>query len=199
MTYDHHRHYRQSIRLKEYDYSQSGAYFVTICSKDRACLFGEIVDGEMLLNETGQMVRNMWNDLDDRYPDIETDEFVVMPNHLHGIIVIVGAQFIAPVETVTPSDCNAINHKKQGVINHAPTVGNIVRAFKARCTHAINKIRDTPGIPVWQRNYYDHIIRGEQEMNRIRGYIIENPAKWIEDKDNPENIIHQGGETPPLR
>jgi REP element-mobilizing transposase RayT len=146
-------------------------YFVTICTHSRECLFGDVV-GEMRLNDAGQMVRRIWNDLPIKYPGIEIDEFVVMPNHAHGIIIVVGAQFIASF------DCDTINrNKKQGVMNHAPTVGEIVRAFKARCTHAINQIRTTPGYPVWQRNYYEHIIRGEGEMNRIRRYIIDNPAK----------------------
>jgi hypothetical protein len=118
-----------------------------------------------------------------------------MPNHFHGIIVIVGAQFIAPCG----NDHDAINnHKrhgamKQGVINHAPTtIGNMVRAFKARCTHAINEIRNTPGHPLWQRNYYEYIIRSEEEMNRIREYIINNPLKWSEDEDNAVNFTRRG-------
>lgn len=188
MKYDSDRHHRRSIRLKGYDYSQTGAYFVTVCMQNGECLFGNIVDGEMRLNDAGQMIQNVWNALPAKYPDIETDEFIVMPNHIHGIIVIVGAQFIAPFK------CNAINqNKKQGVINHAPTVGEIVRAFKSRCTHAINKIRNTPGHPVWQRNYYEHIIRNEEEMNRIRNYITSNPVQWAEDVDNLENIIRRGG------
>jgi REP element-mobilizing transposase RayT len=122
-------------------------------------------------------------------PNIELDEFMVMPNHVHGIIVIVGAQFIAPI------DCDAINqNKKPGAINHAPTIGEIVRSFKALCTHAINQTRNTPGHPVWQRNYYERVIRDGNELKRIRDYVIHNPLKWESDEDNPIQLqIHGAG------
>ncbi len=188
MKYDPDKYHRRSIRLKGYDYSEAGAYFVTICTQGRECLFGDIVDGEMRLNDHGEIIEKYWEDLSTHYSCIESDEFVIMPNHFHGIIVIVGAQFIAPF------DCDTINqNKKQGAINRAPTVGEIVRAFKARCTHAINHIRTTPGTSLWQCNYYEHIIRNEEEINRIRKYISENPAKWTEDENNPANIIHCRG------
>ena len=180
MTYNSEIHHRRSIRLKDYDYSQSGAYFVTVCAWKKECLFGEIQNGEMLLNDAGIMVHKLWNGLSVKYPDIETDEFVVMPNHIHGMVVIVGAQFIAPF------DCDAINqNRKQGAINHAPTIGEIVRAFKARCTCAINATRNAPGVPLWQRNYYEHIIRDERELHAIRKYIRYNPLKWEEDTEYP--------------
>lgn len=185
MTFDPDIRHRRSIRLKGYDYSEAGASFVTICTQGMEYLFGDIGDNEMRLNDAGTMVRDLWHKIPDHFPHTDIDEFVVMPNHVHGIIVIVGAQFIAPF------DCDAINNNKnqgvmkQGAINRAPTVGEIVRAFKARCTHAINQIRNTPRRPVWQRNYYEHIIRNEEEMNRIREYIIDNPARWAEDEDNP--------------
>lgn len=188
MPYDPDIHHRRSIRLKGYNYSEAGAYFVTVCAHNRECLFGEIVDGEMRLSDAGRMVKQCWNDITIHFPYVGLDEFVVMPNHVHGIIVIVGAQFIEPI------NCDETNRNKehgtikQGAMNRAPTVGEIVRAFKARCTHAINQIHNTPGHPVWQRNYYEHIIRNEDEMNRIRQYIICNPAKWAEDLDNPANI-----------
>jgi REP element-mobilizing transposase RayT len=146
----------------------------------------------MRLNDAGAMILDVWHKIPEHFPNIDIDEFVVMPNHFHGIIVV-GAQFIVPF------NCDAINQKKkqgvtnQGVMNHAPTVGEIVRAFKARGTHAINQTRNSPGHPVWQRNYYEHIIRSEEEMNRVREYIMGNPLKWAEDKDNPANIIRGGG------
>jgi putative transposase len=172
MKYDPEKHHRRSIRLKGYDYSEAGAYFVTICTYNRECLFGDIVDGEMRLNDAGAMVRDVWHTIPEHFPHADIDEFVVMPNHVHGIIVIVGAQFIAPF------DCDAINNNKkqgamkQGAMNRAPTtVGEIVRAFKARCTHAINQIHNTPGRPIWQRNYYEHIIRS------CRGSINQTPTE----------------------
>jgi putative transposase len=198
MKYAPEKHRRCSLRLKEYDYSQAGAYFVTIYTRDRECLFGDIVDGEMRLNEYGRIVANRWDAIPDYIENVQRDEFVVMPNHVHGIIILnnVGAQFIAPTgnNRQTPQQTPQIN---QGVINHAPTtVGEIVRAFKARCTHIINQIRNTPGYPIWQRNYYEHVIRNDDDLNRIRQYIIENPMNWHKDTDNPANIIHRRGEWP---
>jgi REP element-mobilizing transposase RayT len=202
MKYTPDNHHRRSTRLNRYDYSQAGAYFVTICTWQKECLFGDIGNNEMTLNEYGTIVANHWDVISDYVANVERDEFVVMPNHVHGIIILnnVGAQFIAPYQFIAPVGNNrpapqrsAINqNKNQGVINHAPTVGEIVRAFKARCTHMINQIRNTPGHPVWQRNYYEHVIRNEDDLNRIRQYIIDNPIKWADDENNPENIICRG-------
>ena len=157
---------------------------MTICAQGRECLFGDVVDGEMRLNDAGIMVCDAWHKIPKHFLHTDIDEFVVMPNHIHGIIMIVGAQFIAPIRKTVAEN--------QGVINHAPTVGEIVRAFKARCTHAINRIHNTLGYAVWQRNYYEHVIRDGKEMDRIRGYIIDNPAKWNDDEDNPANITCKG-------
>ena len=184
--------------MKEYDYSQAGAYFVTVCAWKKENIFGEIKSCEMLLNEYGEIVMKCWDDLSNYYPNAQLDEFSVMSNHIHGIVSLsnVGAQFIAPVRKTTVEKQGVMkkglmnqvptenNRSKQGAINHAPTVGEIVRAFKARCTHAINKIRNTPGVPVWQRDYYEHIIRDDRELHTIRQYIRYNPSKWDEDEEN---------------
>jgi putative transposase len=192
-------HHRRSIRLGNYDYSQAGAYFVTLCAQDKECLFGEINDGEMKLNEAGEMVQGVWEQLQDRFCDIELDAFIVMPNHIHGIINIVtpnhahgiinnvGARFIAP-KTRTAPQKQMVNESNRGtvnksVINHAPMLGQIIRAFKARCAYGINKFRNSPGMPVWQRNYYERVIRNEQELNKTRVYITDNPFKWTEDEN----------------
>ena len=185
MRYNRDMHRRRSIRLKEYDYSQSGAYFVTICAWNRECLFGEVVDGGIRLNESGIIIQDIWNATPNHFQNIELDEFIIMPNHIHGIVIIVGAQFIAPFRKTTAVKQGIMN---RGVMNHAPTVGEILRAFKGRCTHAINKIRNTPGIPVWQRNYYEHIVRNDSELNSIREYIMNNPLKWDMDENNPVNV-----------
>jgi putative transposase len=179
MTYKSEIHHRRSIRLRNYDYSQAGAYFVTVCAWNRECLFREIKNGDTFLNELGDIVMKCWDLIPTHFPHVEIDEFVVMPNHIHGIVILsnVGAQFIAPFRKTTT--------EYQGVMNHAPTVGKIVRAFKARCTHMINNVRNTPGGPLWQRNYYEHIIRDESELHRIREYIRDNPVKWHEDEENP--------------
>jgi REP element-mobilizing transposase RayT len=181
MKYDHYIYHRSSTRLKGYDYSQAGAYSVTICTQDRECLFGDVFDGAMRLNDAGQMVHKIWNDLSVKYPDIETDEFVVMPNHVHGIIMLSGRGDIGHPRGTLPG-----------------SVGRIVQVFKSLTTHEyIRGIRGNGWPPfngrLWQRNYYEHIIRSEEEMNRVREYIMGNPLKWAEDKDNPANIIRGGG------
>lgn len=177
MKYNPETHHRRSIRLKGYDYSQAGAYYVTICAWNGGHVFGKIVNSEREFSPIGTIIQQEWCNIPVRFPQVELDTYIIMPNHLHGIIIAnyVGAQFIAP-------------NRNQGVINHAPTLGNIVRAFKARCTYTINQIRETPGMPVWQRNYFEHVIRNEYELHRIREYIINNPVRWEEDEYNPENL-----------
>ena len=149
----------------------------------------------MFLNKSGDMVMKYWEKIPAHFPHVETDEFIVMPNHVHGIIVLsdVGAQLIAPFRKATTENQGVMNHAPTGnngmnpdVMNHAPAVGKIVRAFKAGCTHMINAMRNRPGMPVWQRNYYEHIIRDEKELYAIREYIRCNPLKWDEDEENPE-------------
>ncbi|CBL45870.1 Hypothetical protein HDN1F_22870 [gamma proteobacterium HdN1] len=172
--FDPNFHHRHSLRLKNYDYSQAEAYFVTICTQHRACLFGEVVDGGVQLSAAGRMVLDVWNEIPVHYLGVDVDAFVVMPNHVHGVVVItnpVGAQFNAP--------------NTQGAMNRAPTLGEIVRAFKARSTRNI-RLRE-PGASVWQRNYYEHIIRSEESLTRIREYIINNPLQWALDRENPAN------------
>jgi REP element-mobilizing transposase RayT len=181
--------------LRDYDYSRAGAYFVTICAWQRECLFGEILDGAARLNDMGRMVLECWGAIPDHFPHVELDAFVIMPNHIHGIVVIndpVGAQFIAPEQFIAPQMVKpnpghegAMN---QGAMNRAPTLGAIVRAFKARCTHTLNQSRNNPGTPVWQRNYYERVIRDEGEMDGIRQYIAGNPAKWEEDENHPAQV-----------
>jgi len=181
------RHHRRSIRIKGYDYSQVGAYFVTICTHNRACLFGEVVAGEMRLNDAGRIVHGVWNDLPNHYPYVELDAFVVMPNHVHGIIIIVGAG-LKPAPTITtglkPAPTITTGLKPAPTAKHG--LPEIVRAFKTFSSRHINELRGTPGLPVWQRNYYEHIIRNEDSLNRIRQYIFHNPARWTWDRENPE-------------
>ena len=169
MTYKPEQHHRRSIRLKGYDYSNAGAYFITICTWQRECLFGVIDDDKMQLTNSGKIIDSIWTTLPEHYPNITVDLHVVMPNHFHGIINII------PSET-TP--------KEQGVINHAPTIGEIIRGFKARCTHRINQIQSNRGGYLWQRNYFERVIRNEQELATIRTYIDNNPTQWNTDKYN---------------
>jgi len=162
---------RRSLRLKDYDYAQAGAYFVTVCIQNRLCLFGGIVDGEMRLNDAGRMVRSMWEALPNWFPGMELDAFVVMPNHVHGIATLVGAGLALPEE--------------KGAASSAPTLGDSVRAFKSLSAIRVNRLLMRAG-SLWQRNYYEHVIRSDREMDRIREYIATNPCKWALDRENPQ-------------
>ena len=276
MKYDPDRHNRRSIRLRGYDYSRSGAYFVTVCTQNRKCLLGEIRDGEMVLNDAGQMVERWWLELNGKYPFIQMDEFVVMPNHFHGIINIIGASDPAnivvyggahtgaplrrpipdyddtsvPVNIVVGADLRvrpvpdhrgAIDHDDtsdhrgaidhgdasdhRGAIDHGgahtgaplrrPIPGHgdasvpvnivvhggahtgaplhaVLQWFKTMTTNEYIRGVKQHGWPpfpgkLWQRNYYEHIIRNDMEMDRIRKYIINNPLKWDLDRENPNS------------
>ena len=178
MKYDAEKHHRRSIRLKGYDYGSVGAYFVTICTQNRACWFGAVADGEMQLNEVGRIAQVSWHELPARFPNISLEVSVVMPNHIHGII-IVGAQFIAPQDRIL----NLIASTSQGAMNRAPTLGEIVRSYKAVSSRVIRR-STTPDF-AWQRNYYEHVIRGDDSLNRIRQYVLDNPSHWVFDRENP--------------
>lgn len=164
---------RKRLRLAGFNYSESGAYFVTICAKDRARLFGEISNGVMCVNRFGGIVQECWNDLQNHYATIAVDAFVVMPNHVHGIIVIVERDRTVG-EGLRPSPT--------GVERHG--LPEIMRAFKSFSARRINEIRCTPGLPVWQRNYFEHIIRNDKSLDQIRQYIATNPQRWKDDKEN---------------
>jgi REP element-mobilizing transposase RayT len=174
MAYNPDIHHRRSIRLQNYDYSQQGAYFVTICTLQRECLFGEIIEREIQLNDYGKIVLKWWNKLNQHFPKVETDAFVIMPNHIHGIVVIEKSKGRTEV-TETENVRNA-------------HLGQIIAYFKYQSTKQINGIRGLPGVRIWQRNYYEHIIRNEDVLNRAREYIIDNPASWDKDRENPERI-----------
>ncbi len=191
-------HHRHSLRLKGYDYSQSGAYFVTICTQGRECLFGDVVDGEMRLNEAGCMIQKWWNESAEKFKNAEVDEYAIMPNHFHGIILIVGAALCGrPEINVQPSTTE--NTKAGQPHRVAPTLGNIIDWFKTMTTNEyIRNVRQKNWTPfngkLWQRTYYEHIIRNEQSLQEIREYITNNPAKWAEDENNPVNIAIRRGE-----
>jgi REP element-mobilizing transposase RayT len=173
---------RRSLRLKGYDYSQAGAYFVTVCAYVKECLFGEVIGGEMQMNELGRKVQEVWNDLPAHYPHVATGAFAVMPNHVHGVIVI-GARI--------DTDFVRAGLKRAG-LKPAPTrrhgLPEIVRAFKTFSARRINEFRGISGVPVWQRNYYEHVIRNDADYNRIAEYIANNPQRWMEDALHPDAI-----------
>ena len=175
---------RRSIRLKDHDYSQAGAYYITVCTQERECLFGQVVDGQMQLNEAGRIVQAVWDGLSQFHDGIELDAFVVMPNHVHGIIVIrasVGAIHELPVQAIheSPATPARIADRRRMLLS------KIVGRFKMVSGKEINFLRQTMGQPVWQRNYYEHIIRDEESLRRIRRYIADNPAQWDFDRENP--------------
>ncbi|MBC7263536.1 MAG: hypothetical protein H5T64_04160 [Chloroflexi bacterium] len=176
MTHDPEKHHRRSIRLQDYDYSQPGAYFLTICTQDQQCLFGEIVDGEMQLNDAGRMIARWWEELPNKFPSAETDEYVVMPNHFHGIVIIVGADLC-----VRPDPGTHVGVPLPEMVQwfKTMTTNEYIRGVKQHGWHPF------PG-KLWQRNYYEHVIRNEQSLHRIREYIATNPQRWSLDKENPQ-------------
>ncbi|MEP7168016.1 MAG: transposase [Bacteroidota bacterium] len=226
MKYNPTIHHRRSIRLKGYDYSQSGAYFITICCQDMKHRFGKIENGEMILNEYGIIAYNEWGKLSERFLNFELDVFQIMPNHLHGIIILTdivratlavaqnpAAQNSIPkitpdqneFEQITNDDINLkIGQNQNGqphlntgqpqgiaptsetiAIKTNATIGDIVGAYKSLVANAcldIYKMKNETMGKLWQRNYYEHIIRNEQSCKTISEYIINNPAKWKNDK-----------------
>jgi putative transposase len=164
---------RRSIRLKGYDYSANGAYFITICVHHRECLLGEIHDGEMILNYYGAIVKDIWGSLPDRVSDIELDEYVIMPNHFHAIISIDKS----PESTEIHKDLNVDDIKARRKMILPKVVGR----FKMLTAKTINQSREIEGA-FWQRNYYERVIRSEEDCQIIRQYIINNPVQWEMDE-----------------
>jgi putative transposase len=311
MRFDPERHRRRSMRLKGYDYSQAGAYFVTICTQGRACLFGEVVDGEMRLNDAGRMVVAEWERLPALFSNVVLDAFVVMPNHIHGIVILtdpaddatdgataigatisgattggaatggattrvapttagddappvgaglvpalstmagddappVGAGLVPALSTMARDDADPVGaglvpapsvpapstpaqsvpapsvpapstpaqsvpapsvpapstpaQSVPALSTPAPTLGDVIGAFKSRVTvEYIRGVKTFGWTPfdrrLWQRNYYEHIIRNEEALNRIRRYIVENPIRWAFDRENPFAVEIESEET----
>jgi len=198
--YDPHKHHRRSIRLKGYDYTQSGAYFVTIVTHGRELLFDDPV--------LRRVAETMWQRVPRHFPHVELDEWVVMPNHIHGIIVITavgathstdnastaagGLQDAEPGSARGASgNASPLPPRHNGNASPLPcgppsgSLGAIVGNFKSVTARRVNRIRKTPGAPVWQRNYYERVIHNERELNTTRQYIRDNPAHWAEDRENP--------------
>jgi putative transposase len=178
------KHTRRSIRLQEYDYSQPGGYFVTVVTHHRACIFGEVIGGKMKLNDYGKIASTEWL----RTPTLRTnvqayeEEFVVMPNHIHGIIWITEAdEHCKGAATLRPSNKDTIKDNKINVL--PKSLGAIVRSYKSSVTYQINMIRKSPGGHVWQRNYYEHILRGEADWETIHKYMLVNPENWGNDPE----------------
>ena len=262
--FDPQKHHRKSIRLKGYDYSQAGAYYVTIVVRGRECLFGEIVNGEMILNEYGKIVQKWWDEIPIHFPNVELGAFVIMPNHVHGTIFIIAerrGEVLSPrnspnhnsqknINIISPrynpnydnENINVDEINKQGETNHdkhnininennqqggetpplhkqnsniqninidgtnqqgaeipkghvaaplrKPTLGQIIAYFKYQSTKEMNQIETKDAIrKFWQRNYYEHVIRDEKDLQSKTDYININPSLWDEDDNNPKNNL----------
>ena len=182
MTFNPEIHHRHSIRLKYYDYSRPGFYFVTLCAYHRECVFGDIEKNNIVLNALGTLVKKNWHDLPVHFPGIELDRMVVMPNHLHGIIVIRNDRRggVSPPIKIIPTCRGAVIAPKGG----RKTLGQMIAWFKYESTKEINRIvTGNPESKIWQRNFFDRIIRNEDELNRIRNYIVTNPETWEKDEN----------------
>jgi putative transposase len=184
MSPDNFKHHRRSIRLPEYDYSQEGSYFVTICIQNRKCMFGKITNGRMVLTKCGEIAERCWNDLPEFFPDVVLNEFVIMPNHFHGIIIITddGRGLINQTPTDTGDKWILMKNPEQ-------TLGKIIRHFKAKTAKYIHDAGCDHFS--WQRNYWEHVIRNDKSYNNIRQYIIENPLYWDQDDENPERKTYK--------
>jgi len=173
--YDPQKHHRRSIRLKGYDYSSNGAYYVTIVAQGREHFFGKIVNKEMILNDAGQMVIKWWGELPNKFPHVELSAMMVMPNHFHGIVFIVGADLRVRPDNAVPE---------------RPPLSQIIQWFKTMTTNEY--IRGVKQFgwksfkgKLWQRDYYEHIIRDEKDLQQKTDYILDNPSRWDEDRENP--------------
>ena len=189
MKFDPQKHHRHSIRLQGYNYSQAGAYYVTIVAWRREHVFGEVVNAEMQLNELGKIAHHEWFKTAELRPYVELfeDDFVIMPNHVHGIIWIENNDFIGGITADVgtrrrrvPTDDNIEKFGKP-VPHSIPT---IIRAYKSAVTYAINKLQNQRGAVLWQPNYYEHVIRDEQDYQAKRDYILSNPMNWDKDEEN---------------
>lgn len=163
MVYDPNIHHRKTIRLKDFDYSQPGAYFITTNIQDRKRILGQILNGQVVLSDIGRIIENVWKNLPAHYQSIDLDDFCVMPDHFHGIIVI--------------KDMEMEKHQ---------SLPEIVRGFKTYSSREAHKFGEFTGYAFWQRNYYEHVIRDEDELNRIRQYIFDNPLRWSDGKGDIE-------------
>ena len=167
---------RKSLRLPGRDYARSAVYFVTICARNNACVLGQISNGAVLLGPFGQIAQDAWNALPERYPGVRIPEHVIMPNHVHGIIEIVGPWVArASIDRVPGS--------------HPPVaLGRVIAYWKYETTKRINQMLGTPGTAFWQRNYFERVIRDEHEYTRIRDYIAGNPSRWSADRDGGPEV-----------
>ncbi|HEY9867056.1 MAG TPA: transposase [Candidatus Obscuribacterales bacterium] len=197
MPYNPQIHHRRSIRLKGYDYTQPGGYFVTICTKEKQCLFGDIVQRKMRFNSLGAIAFNTWQQIAEKFSHVELDYFIIMPNHIHGILIFneiiadpqspVGAKRAVSLHQTSLSEQEISSKSTQRPHGAAPkSLGAVVGWYKSSVSKSINRICNNSGQGlIWQRDYYEEIIRDETALNTIRKYIIENPLRWEDDPEHP--------------
>lgn len=167
----------KEIRLRDFDYSQEGGYFITICANNRKSILGKIENGKIKLSPIGEVVKRFWLEIPHHFKNVKSDAFVIMPNHLHGIIFLIEK---------CRGGVSPPNHKGEVTsLLQKPILGQIIAYYKYKTTKFINASRHTPSVRVWQRNYFEHVIRSQNELNHIRQYILDNPLKWALDRENP--------------
>ncbi len=173
-------HHRRTIRLPYFDYTTSAAYFVTLVTRDRAALFGHIIDDVMHVNSIGEIIREEWVRSSDVRPELELGEFVVMPNHLHGIAIFRGDMLAYDAPVLAPAGA----HSRAPLRRPPRSLGSFISGFKATTTRRLRMLGLADDQPIFQRNYFERIIRNEREFDRIREYIADNPRRWSEDPEN---------------
>jgi putative transposase len=181
MPYDPEKHHRRSVRIKGYDYTQPGVYYITICTKERQCIFGEVINGQMRLNFLGDIAHTCWLAIPNHFASFQLDTFVIMPDHVHGLLAIVDNT------PVTKQQRPILTREQFG----QPVRGSIptaIRSYKGAVTRLIHKFCETTEVPVWQDGFHESIIRDEEILNCKRQYIINNPQRW---GDNPQKLEHQ--------
>jgi putative transposase len=163
---------RKRLRLPTRDYSQAGSYFMTICTHEKKCVLGSVGSARVQLSRIGEIVRATWNALPERFPRVVLDELVIMPNHLHAILILVGG-------------VNMSKMPATGRAAHA-SLADVIGAFKSISTIHVNRLLNSKGSPLWQRSYFEHVIRNGEDLKNIQRYILENPLRWSLDEENPD-------------
>ena len=182
MTFDPEKHHRRSIRLRNYDYSQPGAYFVTICTYQKQSWFGEIKNGQIYLNQLGKIVADEWLKTCKIRPNFKLDEWVIMPNHFHGIVII--NDYSGDDQSLGARDAPLDLGARDAPLQQKPnSLSSCIAGFKSAVTKRINLLRQNTDTPIWQRNYYESILRDEKYLAVVREYIINNPKNWTNDRD----------------
>ena len=188
MTPDSELPKRKLLRFPGFDYASFGPYFITVCTHQRKCLLGTVRSSTVILSRRGEIVRTTWLGLPTRFPGLVLDEFVIMPNHIHGILGIGRAHGVGPVGAGLAPPARSTGK--------APSLGSVIGAFKSISTIEVNRTFGTKGTGLWQRNYYEHTIRNGSALSQVQRYIAENPSAWDSDSENPESFSSAGGASP---